>query len=103
METLGVIVPHEFLDQVLQMALAEYHKLLQTLVLDRLHKALRIRITIGTLRGDLDALHTSRLQNRDERVSEQRVSIMDQVLRASKKTELCAQTFRTLCSQYRHS
>jgi hypothetical protein len=35
METLGVIVLHKFLDQVPQMALAEYHKLPQTVLVHR--------------------------------------------------------------------
>jgi hypothetical protein len=58
MKTLGVIVLNEFLDQVAQMSLAEYHVLVQTLVLDGSHKSLRIRIAIGTVRWDLHALYT---------------------------------------------
>jgi len=51
MKTLGVIVLNEFLDQVAQMSLAEYHVLVQTLVLDGSHKSLRIRIALGLCAG----------------------------------------------------
>jgi hypothetical protein len=64
MKTLGVIVLNEFLDQVAQMSLAEYHVLVQTLVLDGSHKSLRIRIAIGTVRWDLHAPYTRRFENR---------------------------------------
>ena len=46
MKTLGVIVFNEFLDQMAQMSLAEYHVLVQTLVIDGSHKSLRIRIRV---------------------------------------------------------
>jgi hypothetical protein len=47
MKTLGVIVLHEFPDQVAQMSLAENHKVIQALVLYRFHKPLRVRIGVG--------------------------------------------------------
>jgi hypothetical protein len=79
-------VLNEFLDQVAQMSLAEYHVLVQTLVLYGSHKSLRIRIAIGTVRWDLHALYTRRFENRHEPIREQWISIVDQILRASKKS-----------------
>src|SRR5664279_71309 len=85
-EPLGQIVLDEFFDQVAQMSLAENHEVVEKLVLDGFYKALRVRIAIWALRRDLHACHASRLENRDERLCEQWISIMDQVLRATKKT-----------------
>jgi hypothetical protein len=84
-EPLGHIVLNEFFYQVAQMSLAEDDEVIETLVLDGLYKALRVWIAIWTLRRNLHALHASRFQNRDERLGEQRISIVDQVLRATKK------------------
>ena len=55
----------EFLDQVAQMSLAEDDEVIDTLVIDGVHKALRVRIAIWALRRDLHALHAYRLENRD--------------------------------------
>ena len=85
-EPLSHIVLNEFLDQVTQMSLAEDDEVIETLVLDGFYKALRVWIAIWTLRRNLHVLHASRLQNRDERLGEQRISIVDHVLRAAKKT-----------------
>src|ERR1019366_7837372 len=68
------------------MSLAEDDELIETLVLDGLHEALCVRIAIGALRWDLHALHAPSFENGDERLCEQRISIMDQVARATKKT-----------------
>jgi len=67
------------------MSLAEDDEVIDTLVIDGVHKALRVRIAIWALRRDLHALHASRLENRDERIREQWISLMDQVLRATKE------------------
>ena len=60
MKELGQVVSHEFLEHVAQMPLAEEDEVIQTLVLDRLHEPLRVRIAVGALRGDLHALHAPR-------------------------------------------
>jgi hypothetical protein len=86
MKTLGQIVLDEFLDQVPQMALAEYDEVIETLAPDGLHKSLGVRIAARTLRWDLHALHARRSENPEERLREQRVSIMDQVRRSSQKS-----------------
>ena len=59
------------------MSLAKDDELIETLVLDGLHEALRIRIAIGALRWDFHALHAPGFENRDERLREQRVPIVD--------------------------
>jgi hypothetical protein len=41
------------------------------------HQSLRVRIAVRTLRWDLHALHAPRSENPEERLREQRVSIMD--------------------------
>ena len=71
------VVLDEFLDQVAQISLAEDDELIETLVLDGLHEALRIRIAIRALRWDFRALHAPGFENRDERLREQRIPIVD--------------------------
>jgi hypothetical protein len=75
----------EFLDQPPQMALTENDEVIQALVLYRFHKPLRVRIAVRTVRWDLHALHSPRSEIPEERLREQRVSIMDQVRRSSQK------------------
>ena len=72
---LGHVVVDEFLDQVAQMSLAEDDELIETLVLDGLHEALRVRIAIGALRWDFHALHAPNFENGDECLREQRVTV----------------------------
>src|SRR5664279_3820952 len=80
-ESLGHVVLDEFLDQEAQMSLTKNHEVVETLVLDCLHKPLGVRIAIWALRRDLHALHAPSFENRDERLGEQRIAIVDQVLR----------------------
>jgi hypothetical protein len=69
-----------------QMSLAEENEVVEALVLDRLHKPFRVRIAVGTFRRDLGADDAPRLQDRGERFREQRVSVVNQVLRSAEKS-----------------
>ena len=86
LKPLGHVVLDEFLDQMVQMSLAENHEVIQTLVLDRFDKSFRVGIAIWALRWDFHALHAPSFENRDERLREQRVTIVDQVLCSSQKS-----------------
>src|SRR5664279_696503 len=68
------------------MSLTEDYEVIETLVLDAFYKALRVWIAIGALRWNFHALHARSFENRDERLREQRVPIVDQVLCSSQES-----------------
>ena len=70
MKALPVILGHEFLDDAAEMTFAEKDEVIQALVSDHFHKALRVRIAIRTLCRNLRALHASVLEDALERFRE---------------------------------
>ena len=68
-----------------QMTLPEGDEVIQALVPDRLHEPLGVRIAVGTLSRRLHAGNAARSQDRNECLSEQRIPIVDEVLRAAEK------------------
>jgi hypothetical protein len=85
-KSFGHGVLDEFLDQVAKMPIAENHKLIQALVLDGFDKSFRVGIAIWALRWDFHALHAPSFEDRDERLREQGIPIVDQVLCSSQKS-----------------
>ena len=84
MESLGTIVRHELLHHVPQVPFSEEDEMIQALVPDRLDEPFRMRAAVGTMRRSLYAFHPSLSQDGLEHLGEQRVAIVDQVLRMSK-------------------
>ena len=85
MKALPMIVGHQFLDDVPEMSLAEEDEVIQALVPDGFHKPLRMRGAVWASRRNPHALHPSLAKDCFECSGEQRIPVVDQVARISKK------------------
>ncbi len=76
---MSVIIGNEFVDKVIQMLLAQHHKMVQAFVFERLYKSLAISVQIRTSDGQSDDCRALGFKNQIELADKFTVTISDQM------------------------
>src|SRR5262249_46791231 len=95
------VMPSEFRDDMIQMALAQHEKMIKRLALNRLNPSLDVRFQVRRPTRDVEAFHTTPGQGGVERSAVLRIPIVvDALAREAVRLDMPAKGFRLRRAPY---